>query len=417
LSDLTYAFIYHSVNMLKKNGELIFITPIFWTETVHGTRLRNHLIERGHLELLINFNEMHIFKEVSSTIIIFKYVKSKSNNLSKIVNLHSKEPLTINHIKKVKELIDRLKGNEKYIKEGIYEAFTHTQPRDGEPWRFTPEIILEHNPLLFLKPSSMLFPEKKFSLLGEIAEIGNGMVSGLDKVFQLSIAELNNLTREEVRHVIYVYKASTLDRFFPKEKPIPYIYINDVENEEDLKSNYPHFYEKLRPYKDQLLKRYNYGRNIPWWHWVFPRNKHLFENYEEKIFVPSKERYDTRGYFRFAYVKGVYYATQDVTVICPKSTFKEGIMYLLALLNSKPYQEYIVYRGFTRGGVYDFSEKPLASIPILRINWNNANEIKLYEEIIKTARDIVMKGLSETLMKELNDIVQKMIRYARDIMF
>ncbi|MEM0453818.1 MAG: N-6 DNA methylase [Sulfolobales archaeon] len=27
LSDLTYAFIYHSVNMLKPGGELVFITP------------------------------------------------------------------------------------------------------------------------------------------------------------------------------------------------------------------------------------------------------------------------------------------------------------------------------------------------------------------------------------------------------
>ena len=53
LSDLTYAFIYHSVNMLKPGGELIFITPIFWTETVHGKKLRDYLIKRGYLELLI----------------------------------------------------------------------------------------------------------------------------------------------------------------------------------------------------------------------------------------------------------------------------------------------------------------------------------------------------------------------------
>lgn len=76
LADLTYAFIYHSINMLKEGGELVFITPIFWMETVYGARLRDYMIKRGYLELIVNFNEMKIFEGVSSTIVIFKYVKS-----------------------------------------------------------------------------------------------------------------------------------------------------------------------------------------------------------------------------------------------------------------------------------------------------------------------------------------------------
>jgi adenine-specific DNA-methyltransferase len=61
LCDLTYAFIYHSVNLLKARGELIFICPIFWIETVHGKNLREYLCENGSVELLINFNEAKIF--------------------------------------------------------------------------------------------------------------------------------------------------------------------------------------------------------------------------------------------------------------------------------------------------------------------------------------------------------------------
>jgi len=193
---------------------------------------------------------------------------------------------------------------------------------------------------------------------------------------------------------------------------VSYIYVNDVQSEEEFRTRYPNFYEQIVVYKEMLLKRYNYGRDIPWWHWVFPRNKHLFERYKEKILVPSKERYDTRGYFRFAYIKGLYYATQDVTVICPKPVFREGALYLLALLNSSPYQEYIRHRGFTRGGVYDFSERPLATIPILRVNWNNVEERKIYEEITSITREIITNGVKETLVEELNTQVNKLLTTA-----
>ena len=131
LSDLTYAFIYHSVNMLKEGGELIFITPIFWTETLHGMRLREYLIERGHLELIINFNEMRIFNDVSSTIIIFKYVKTRSTKPVKIINLQTKDRLTPRLLNKIREVLIRLDRGEKYMREGIYEAFIHKQFEDG----------------------------------------------------------------------------------------------------------------------------------------------------------------------------------------------------------------------------------------------------------------------------------------------
>jgi adenine-specific DNA-methyltransferase len=310
----------------------------------------------------------------------------------------------------VEELLRRLEKGETYIKEGIYEAFMHEQPKRGEAWRFIPPLIFRQNPLLSLQYSYSLY-SNRFALLGSIAEIGNGMVTGLDEAFQLR--SLDELNEEEKTHIIYIYKANTLDRFFPIKKPVPYIYINDVWNEEEFRLKYPHFYEQLRSFKAKLLNRYNYGKDILWWHWVFPRNKHLFERYKEKIFVPSKERYDTRGYFRFAYIKGLYYATQDVTAICPNQTFREGVLYLLALLNSKVYQEYIEHRGFTRGGVYDFSERPLASIPIPRIDWNNNDERRLHEEIINIAGDIIIKGLKEAFIEEINNIVLKLINYIK----
>ncbi|MEM4819200.1 MAG: TaqI-like C-terminal specificity domain-containing protein, partial [Nanopusillaceae archaeon] len=171
----------------------------------------------------------------------------------------------------------------------------------------------------------------------------------------------------------------------------------------------PHFYSKLLPYKARLLARYSYGRSIPWWYWVFPRNKHLFERYTEKILVPSKERYDAKGYYRFTYVKGLYYATQDVTVVCPKPSFREGALYLLALLNSEAYQEYILHRGFTRGGVYDFSEAPLSRIPVIRVDWNSVDERRMLEDIVSLVDEIIRERCWRKHVGELDALVSKLM--------
>ncbi|MEM4005817.1 MAG: hypothetical protein QXM43_09345, partial [Desulfurococcaceae archaeon] len=119
--------------------------------------------------------------------------------------------------------------------------------------------------------------------------------------------------------------------------------------------------------------------------------------------------YDTKGYYRFTYVKGVYYATQDVTVVCPKPSFREGALYLLALLNSEAYQEYILHRGFTRGGVYDFSEEPLSRIPVIKVDWNSIDEKRIHGDIVNLVNEIIRKRNWRKHISELNALVSKLI--------
>ncbi|MEM5867285.1 MAG: N-6 DNA methylase [Candidatus Aenigmatarchaeota archaeon] len=409
LCDLTYAYIYHAVNFLKDKGELIFICPLFWMETVHGKRLREYLSKNGSLELLINFNEAKIFNEVSSTIIVFKYVKGVKIPFIKVIEYYSKQPVTPDLMRKIDLMIKVLqtKHPDFYIEEMNCRAYLYRQFNKNEIWRPIP-------------PTEKWIEEMEtisdFVYVGDIAEIGNGMVSGLDEAFKLTEKELNILNEYERKFIIYVYKANSLERFFPSNNPTPYIFVNDIESEDNLKQLCPYFYEKLSAYKGELKIRYNYGRNIPWWHWVFLRNKNLFERYRIKIFVPSKERYDTKGYFRFALIKDEgtkhYYATQDVTAICIKKEYEEEIEYILGLLNSEPLQKWIIYRGFSRGGVFDFSENPLKIIPILRVNKNNPKEVESHRLIVNVVKEILSKrDLSKIV--ELNEYVRKLLEIKR----
>ena len=453
LSDLLHAFIYLCVDKLQKDGELIFITPFFWTETLHASGLRRYMSNQGDLEVLITFNEMRIFREVSSSVIIFKYVKKRTGKPIKVVHVWSKKKLTKNILNKVSQLLQRLENGEEYVKEEYFEAYTYPQFTSSRPWKPIPMQIIplldaiedscrknapivtvevdsrfEDIPLSRLlenddleelgvpkklckkgkfagktyyiieKPQAKLvsFIQKgedtliekemmkrrleRYVKLGDVAEIGNGMVSGLDRAFRAS--DVTKFTDEEKKKFIPVVKAFSIRQFY-FTKTTPYIFVNDVQSEQELKQEYPNIWDCLIRYRTALEKRYNYRRQIPWWRWVFLRNQKLIETSEEKILTPCKERIDIRGYARFAYAEGKAYATQDVTAIVKKQEFTESTKYLLGVLNSDTILGWLKYKGLQRGGVLEFSEKPLSRIPIRLIDWSNHQDVTLHNKIVQ----------------------------------
>ena len=97
--------------------------------------------------------------------------------------------------------------------------------------------------------------------------------------------------------------------------------------------------------------------------------------------MPCKERISHKDYFRFTFVPPGIFPTQDVTAVIPKQETKESIFYILALLNSSHVFEWLKYKGVVKGNIVEFSKKPLASIPIKRINWNKKKEVELHDEI------------------------------------
>ena len=214
------------------------------------------------------------------------------------------------------------------------------------------------------------------------------MVSGLDRAFQ--IPKETKLTAKEKHSTISVLKAKNMEQYVHGEIT-PYIFLNgDVKNEEDLKEKYPAFYEILRQFQDKLELRYNYNRKINYWEWVFLRSFNLFRQEKEKIFVPCKERISHKSYFRFSYVPSGIFPTQDVTAMFLKAEVKESIYYILALLNSEHVFEWLKHKGVVKGNIVEFSEKPLASIPVRLIDWQNPTEVKLHEQISSSCKNYIL---------------------------
>lgn len=393
LCDYLYIFILKSIELLNENGQLIFICPEYWLNTTHSLSLRNYMVENGYFESIYHFNETPIFDKASVSLIVFKYIKSKNKTEKiKVAKYYKNRALT------EKILLDIKNEN---TENPDIECFYVSQFEKNKRWLLANQEEINQiekfeKSCATTKTQQNLFEEETenyFTTIGDICDIGNGMVSGLDKVFQLNGQELNSFEKNKT---IQVVKAKDL-RPFVYEKTTEYIFANDVESEEELQEKYPVFFDKLSIEKDRLNKRYQYNRKINYWEWVFLRNYNLFSTSQPRIFVPCKERISNKDYFRFTYVAEGVYPTQDVTAIFPKHTTKESIYYILAFLNNQRVFNWLKNKGIIKGNIIEFSEKPISRIPFREIDWHK--EKSIHDEISELTKKYITQKNSQILNK------------------
>lgn len=472
LTDILQPFIFKSVDHLKPGGELIFITPMFWMQTLHAEPLRRFLLDNGSIEIVINFHESRIFPKVNLNLIIIKYRKSKQDQFLKVINYWQKGQLKAEIIRHIRRLIlESSSWNQNSQNEGNLEFFETHQPLNSQPWRllplnveeelakfeescyFSPDLninglnvrlsniysaddlkVLDYpktsckelkldKKTYFIAPQKVqltkfiskgkkerFFPPPRSIKVGDVVEIGNGMVSGLDKAFRLK-ANLH-LTDKEVQLIIPVVKAKAVRRYYAKFLT-DYFLIRPgvIQSEKILKRDFPSLYKQLEPFKNALENRYQYNREIPYWEWVFIRNYNLMKEADSLICVPCKDRFDKRGHLRFALCKQGIFATQDVTVLVKLSWVKESSEYISAFLNSKEVFNWVINKGLIRGGVAEFSEEPLKNIPFRLINWESSTERQIHQEVKSLVQKIQQNKVEdENKVSKVNSLISQLLR-------
>lgn len=372
LCDYLFIFILKSIEQLEDGGELIFICSDYWLNTTHSLSLRNYMCRHGYFERIYHFREAPLFENVCASFIIFRYVKSESRRRLPI-KLYS-------YTQKGKPRIEELFSGECFSMQEI------PQFSAGQRWLLTDEKTQQELTTFEHACSSRdTFFDDHLDRLGEYCEIGNGMVSGMDAAFKVPQGAENSYNEQEQSCLINVLKAKNLDRYVytSTEK---YIYVQTELSESEFTKTYPHFASHFAPFREKLRERYNYGRNLPYWEFAFPRSKSLFGRNCPKIFIPCKERISHKQYFRFCYSPAGFYPLQDVTGILRKDSCRESLEYLLAYLNNRRVFDWLRFNGIVKGEIVEFSEAPIASIPYLRIEWNNPYETMLHEEITSEAK-------------------------------
>lgn len=396
LCDYMYIFIAKSISLLNECGELIFICPEYWLTTTHAAELRNYILSNGKIDIIIQLGEAPLFKGATVSLIIFKFTKLKQGH--NVLQFVRAKGLNSNNI--YNKIIDLIKN----------ESHTVAIKNKRDPWVLVNESSYLELNILERKCASnnYLSTGDLFNTstpkVGDLFEIANGMVSGLDQAFSFPN---NKCLGGTSTSFIKVLKAKNIKAF--KHSDISsYIFLNNNNiTELELKDQLPEIYLHLKKFEQRLQKRYNYNKEIPFWNWSFPRSYELLSKNSKKIFVPSKERISNKANFRFTLVDPEIYPTQDVTALILKDNImiKESLEYLLAFLNSELVFNWVKAKGVIKGEIVEFSEKPLSIIPIRLINWKSEDEVRVHDKITSLVRQYLASQEPE-LIEIINQAIK-----------
>ena len=373
LCDYLFIFILKSIIQLKENGELIFICPEYWMNTTHSKSLRDFMVKEGGISDIYHFKEAPLFEGVTSSFIIFRYVK---NEYYDTIRLHR-------YNKRGKPVFEELQNNT------CFNSILIPQFKIGERWILASSNVqkdITNFEGACVKQKNIFNQISELYRIGDFCDIGNGMVSGLDKAFQINnVQDLNSFEKSQL---ICVYKAKDLEQYYNASKNY-YFFIKEPLDENDFKTKCPNLYLQIITYSEPLSKRYNYGKDLKIWEFAFPRNERLFDRKEKRIFIPCKERISSKQYFRFALADSGVYPLQDVTGILRKKNCREDIEYVLAYLNNKRVFEWLRFNGIVKGDIVEFSEAPVASIPYRPIDWTDEYEVDIHNNIVSATKQYI----------------------------
>ena len=379
-SDIYYAFIIKSIELLKDGGELIYITPYHFFYNTYAKIVREYILKHGRLAIIIDLDEVNLFGEEHPETIIFKFKKGEKydgRKKIKLLNITSRRASPSEIKNKALEAIKKRTSNELFE----YKEIPHYT--SSNPWSTFIEDV----------------PNFPHILLKQIAKVGVGLVSGFDKAFMITEKEYQFLGDEEKKLVKELVKAINCKRFIV-DGSVKYVIIDDsIINERVLQSKYPNIYSKLIKYKKQMKNRY-LPKGKKWFHWQALRNyRFLLKHFNERrIYVPSLDRH---SYNRFSLGKGGLLPSGDVLFIQPFS--EDDLYFLLGYLNSTFFRKYYLSKGGRRGGRIAFTQRLLENVEIpLFSNEVKTKVISLVQKIILS----LINGHNTThLEKELDLLI------------
>ncbi len=379
--DIYYAFIIKSIDLLKPGGELIYIVPYHFFYNTYARVVREKILKSGKLEIVIDLDEVRLFRGESPETIIFKFRKGKYDISSE----------------KIRLVVIKRNATAKEVREGVLKALREEASTElfdysviehyrdaGEAWSTLP------------LQGDMEFPSVPLSRL---AKVGVGIVSGFDRAFIVREDELSGFTEEERRLIKKFIKSKNCRRFIVEGFEYYILIPDEIRDERMLAEVYPNIYRKISEFKEPMEKRY-LPRNKKWFNWQALRNYgFLMENLEKRrIYVPTLDR---KPYNRFSLAEGGYLPSGDVLFIQPYD--ENDLYFLLGYLNSSFFRRYYLSHGGRRGGRVSFTQRLLEKA-----------EIPLFDEDVKRrisvkAEEIVRRLRQKKDASELEDELERII--------
>lgn len=361
--DLFYFFFHLALNLGKENSRHAFITTNYYITASGARNLRSDLKKRAVINLLINFNELKIFKSAlgqHNMITVFSKSEDKSS-LARTINVKMTGTATEKILNNIFSGLDKDTTYSLSTQDNLYDG-TENYIRLKSDNRKQSDSIL--NKII-----------SNSVLLGNISEINKGFHSGCDKVTKSNLKKVKGnfnigdgifiLTEEEAinkkliqeKIVKKCYKNSDIKKWYTHKNSWKNLYViyTDKNTVIDHYPNVLKHLEHFRPFLE-MKREYKNGR-LPWYSQHWSRNEDIFLR-KSKIILPyrSKENIFSLSDYNF-------YASEDVLYINIFDT-NFHINFILALLNSKLYFYWLKKKGKRKGTALELYTKPLSEVPI-----------------------------------------------------
>lgn len=343
--DISYCFFQRAIEFIKENGKLGFITSRYFLESLSGEKLRKILKQSSSIYKIVDFYGIRPFKNVGiDPIMIFLSKKQENNSCIKVIKPYY------------------VKGNyKKYFydslfyggKENINKFSVKQSSLNDSGWMLIDDA--EKNIIKKIEQSNC-------SILSDICDSFQGVITGCDKAFIVDIEtiENENIERQFVRRWI---KSKVIKKNYIEDENKYIIYTDGIKDIE----LYPNILKHLIKYKEKLLLRRECKKGIRnWYELQWGRKKDIFDN--KKIVFPFKSSSN-----RFALDEGSYFSA-DIYSLILKDKVHFTYEYLLYILNSKVYEFY--FKTFAKklgNDLYEYYPNTLMKLRIPAMSSFNFN--------------------------------------------
>lgn len=386
--DKYFLFLEQGLNLLTNDGVLGYIVPSKFTKVGAGKKLRELLAEKEYLHSIVSFGANQVFAD-KTTYTCLLILNKKSQKNFQYVEVKS---LTSWKIRET---------------EAVKFASKKTEELDNEVWVLvSPELTNAYSKIVSQSV-------KLLDLVGD-DNIFNGIQTSANDVY------IFTPTKEEKKH--YFFSKKGVEYKIEKEITRPYF---KTSSGEDNLYTYRTFKPNARviyPYTPiktgvDIIPLTTIQKKFPLAYDYLQKHKTILNNPKRDIKPEPQTQNEWHRYGRHQsldscglpqkiivgvlsvgdkYAIDVYGTlissggTAGYCVVAVPETYEYSIYYIQAILNSK-YLEWFsaLYGEVFRGGYIARGTKVLKNLPIRKIDFTNAKEKALYDEIVKSQKGLI----------------------------
>lgn len=309
--DISYCFFSKSIDNLKFDGKLTFITLRYFMESQSGENLRGLIGNYTYIYKIVDFYGIRPFKGIGiDPVIIFLRNRKLENYNAEVIR-----PIETKY-KGTKLFLDSLFLNKLNKVRKFYVGNLYIK---NNKWNLVDENERKILDKIF---------EKTHYTLDDICTSYQGIITGCDRAFVVDKDTVLNESLET--NIIKPWIKSSFIKKNEIIKEDKFLIYSDLIDDE---KRYPNIINHIYKYKCKLLDRRECKNGIrKWFELQWGRSPDLFEG--KKIIFPYKSSNN-----RFSIDIGSYFSA-DVYALCIKEEFKISYEYISELLNSRIYEFY-----------------------------------------------------------------------------